>query len=216
MRQILLGAPAAGKGSQARLLAEKLGVPHISSGDLLRAAAKADTPEGKALGETMKRGDLVSDDVVVKLIQDRTAQPDCAKGFILDGFPRTADQANTLDRMLVDTKQNLDVVLNLEVPEDEIVRRMSGRRVCSGCSATFHVVNMPPVVADKCDHCGSPLITRADDTEEAIVKRLSTYRQQTQPLIEYYREKKLLRTVDGREGVEKTFEAICRLLGIEA
>lgn len=191
-------------------------MPHVSSGDLLRAAVDSETELGRAVREPMKRGELVPDHLVIQLIQDRISQPDAGKGFILDGFPRTAAQAESLDEMLAGIHQNLDVVLNLEVPEDEIIRRMSGRRVCQGCQATFHVVNMPPVVPGKCDFCGSPLITREDDTEEAIAQRLATYRDRTQPLIDYYRGRKLLRNVDGRQGVEKTFEAICRYLGLEA
>lgn len=215
MRLVLLGPPGAGKGTQARLLAEKLRAPHISTGEILRAAVEAQSDLGKRVKEIMDRGELVPDDVMVEVVRDRLTQSDAADGFILDGFPRTVPQAQALEQVLASLRRPLDVVLDLEVDEEEIIRRLSGRRVCEGCGANFHIVSLPPVEPGKCDFCGSRLIQRDDDTPEAISRRLQVYRAQTQPLIDFYRDRKLLRSVNARQGVERTFEAIAAVLGLD-
>jgi adenylate kinase len=212
---VLLGPPGAGKGTQARLLAEKLDLPHISTGEMLRAAVEQQTELGLRVKEVMDRGELVPDDLIIAVVEERLARPDAQEGFLLDGFPRTVAQAEALEALLAKQGRPLTAVLDLEVDEAEIVRRLSGRRVCEGCGANFHVTSMPPVVAGKCDHCGSNLIQREDDTPEAITRRLQVYRAQTQPLIDFYRDRKLLKTVNARQGVERTFEAICLVLGID-
>lgn len=215
MRLVLLGPPGAGKGTQARLLAEKLDLPHISTGEMLRAAVEQQTELGLRVKGVMDRGELVPDDLIIAVVEERLARPDAQEGFLLDGFPRTVAQAEALEALLAKQGRPLTAVLDLEVDEAEIVRRLSGRRVCEGCGANFHVTSMPPVVAGKCDHCGSNLIQREDDTPEAITRRLQVYRAQTQPLIDFYRDRKLLKTVNARQGVERTFEAICLVLGID-
>jgi adenylate kinase len=216
LKIVLLGPPGAGKGTQAKMLAEKLNVPHISTGEMLRDAVAAQSDLGKRVKEIMDRGELVPDDVMVEVVKERLSQPDAKDGFILDGFPRTVAQAEALEKMLAQMKRPLDAVVELDVGEDEIIRRLSGRWVCSSCGANFHTVTRPPIEAGKCDYCGSPLIQRDDDKPEAISRRLQVYRAQTQPLIDYYRERRLLRTVNGRQGVEKTLEAISEVLGIDA
>jgi len=182
---------------------------------MLRAAVEQQTELGLRVKEVMDRGELVPDDLIIAVVEERLARPDAQEGFLLDGFPRTVAQAEALEALLAKQGRPLTAVLDLEVDEAEIVRRLSGRRVCEGCGANFHVTSMPPVVAGKCDHCGSNLIQREDDTPEAITRRLQVYRAQTQPLIDFYRDRKLLKTVNARQGVERTFEAICLVLGID-
>lgn len=197
MRVILLGPPGAGKGTQAKMLSERYEVPQISTGDILRAAVAAGTPLGKEAKAYMDRGGLVPDEVVIGIVRDRLAEPDCQGGYLLDGFPRTVAQAEALTRMLRDLGAPLPSVVNLNVAERELVRRLSGRRTCQGCGELFHVEFHPPRVEGTCDKCGGTLIQREDDREETIRRRLQVYREQTEPLIGYYKTQGLLKTVNG-------------------
>lgn len=197
MRVILLGPPGAGKGTQAKMLSERYGVPQISTGDILRAAVAAGTPLGKEAKAYMDRGALVPDEVVIGIARDRLAEPDCRGGYLLDGFPRTVAQAEALTRMLRDLGAPLPSVVSLDVAEGELVRRLSGRRTCQGCGEPFHVEFHPPRVEGTCDKCTGTLIQREDDREETIRRRLQVYREQTEPLIGYYKTQGLLKTVNG-------------------
>lgn len=208
MNLILMGAPGAGKGTQSAKISEKWNIPAVSTGDMLRAAVK----EGTALGVTAKSymdaGKLVPDEVVIGIIKDYLSSDKCSNGFILDGFPRSIPQAQALDEMGV----KIDVALSIEVPDDKIVERMSGRRICSGCGASYHVVYNPPKTADVCDACSSSLYTRDDDAAETVLNRLKTFHQTTEPLKDYYSEKGLLVCVDGCEGVEDTTASVMKAL----
>ncbi|MBW3623855.1 MAG: adenylate kinase [Armatimonadetes bacterium] len=215
MRLVLLGPAGAGKGTQARLLSERLGAPHISTGEILRHEIDAGSELGKIAKELIDDGNLVSDEIVNALVIQRLQLPDTRRGFILDGYPRTVPQAEALLHYLKDHHQELTAVIDLEVNEEEIIRRLSGRMTCSGCGANFHKTSMPPITPGVCDYCGSPLIHRKDDSPEAIAHRLQHYRQKTQPLIDYYRGQRKLITIDARHGVERTFEAISRKLGLD-
>jgi adenylate kinase len=197
MRLILLGPPGAGKGTQAKFIEERLHVPHISTGDLLRAAVREQTVLGKEAQQYMNRGDLVPDDLVVKLLEERVRATDCDHGFLLDGFPRNVNQANVLEQMLSTRMMKIAHVVSIAVPQDELVRRLSGRRTCRTCGAMFHVVFSPPAREGVCDQCGGELLQRDDDREETIRARLVVYERQTAPLHDYYRERGLLRTIDG-------------------
>mgnify|MGYP001549503161 CR=1 FL=1 len=189
MRLILLGAPGAGKGTVSNLLVDKYQIPQISTGDILRAAVKAGTEIGKKAQEYMNRGDLVPDEVIMGIMEERLQEEDCQKGFILDGFPRTIPQADALNALLNKLSIKLDMVVNLEVPEEELLKRLTSRRTCSNadCAAIYNVISMPPKVEGKCDKCGSELIQRDDETEEAIKHRLVTYNEKTAPLINFYK-----------------------------
>jgi adenylate kinase len=211
----MLGPPGAGKGTQARLLSERLGVPHISTGDVFRREIELGTELGKKAKELIDDGNLVGDDIVNGIVRNRISQPDAANGFILDGYPRTTPQAEDLDAFLASKGQPLSAVVDFEVDDEEIERRLSGRRVCSGCGASFHLTSIPPITPGKCDFCGSDLLHREDDKPEAIRRRLQVYRLKTQPLIDFYRERKKLLAVDARHGVERTFEAVCLKLGLD-
>lgn len=202
MRIVFLGAPGAGKGTQARLIAEKHHIPQISTGDILRAAVREGTPLGVEAKGYMDRGELVPDALMVGLIRDRIACADCAKGYILDGFPRTLEQARALDAMLAEVGSPLQVAIDFSVPTEELVRRLSGRRVCRACGASFHLVSAPPAAEGVCDHCGGELYQRPDDNVETVSKRLEVYHAQTAPITAYYREKGLLHPVDGMRGIE--------------
>ena len=197
MRLIFLGPPAAGKGTQARRLAAECCLAHVSTGDILRAAAKVGTALGRKAQQYMDRGALVPDDVMIGIIQERLQKSDCVRGFILDGFPRTVPQAEALTGLLESLEKPIDYVVNMEVPTEEILSRMSGRLTCQNCSMMFNLILNPPRVAGRCDCCGGPLVQRADDRVETVHERLAIYRQSTQPLVEYYRERGILRTVDG-------------------
>jgi adenylate kinase len=197
MNLVLLGPPGAGKGTQAKRLIEKLAIPQISTGDLLRQAVKDATDLGLKAKAKMEAGELVPDDVVIGMVKERLAQDDCKAGFILDGFPRAVSQAEALEKMLASEGRGLEHVVSIEVPEEELVRRLTGRRSCPGCGAMFHVSFNPPKQDGKCDACQGELITRADDNEETIRNRISVFRQQTEPLKEFYQTKGLLRGVDG-------------------
>ena len=210
MRLILLGAPGAGKGTQAEILSKLLDIPTISTGNILRAAMKAGTAVGLKAKSYVESGKLVPDDVIIGIIQERLAEPDCAKGYILDGVPRTIPQAQTMEDMGV----QIDCALSIEVEDEVIVRRMSGRRTCKDCSATFHVENNPPKVEGKCDFCGGELTIRADDAPETVKNRLLTYHRDTEPLKAFYAERGKLRTVDNQPSIEATTAAIRKTLEI--
>jgi len=197
MRIILLGPPGAGKGTQAVMLVKEFGVPHISTGDMFRAAIKEGTDMGMKAKSFMDQGQLVPDEIVIGIVKDRLAQADCQKGFILDGFPRTVPQADALQDALKALNMNLQAVVNLAVSEDELVSRLSGRRVCKNCGATYHVIFTPTKKEGLCDACGGELYQRDDDKEITIRKRLEVYNNQTSPLIAYYKDSGLLETIDG-------------------
>lgn len=213
MRLIILGAPGAGKGTQAVNLAKIHDVPHISTGDIFRSNIKNGTDLEKKAKEYIDKGLLVPDDVTIGIVKDRLLQPDCQKGFILDGFPRTIEQAEKLDAILENMNVKLDKVLNIHVPGDEIVSRMSGRRVCSKCGASYHTEYKPTKEKDICDNCNANVIQREDDKEEIVRQRLETYHKQTEPLIEYYTKKGKLVTVKGREKIEDTTNEVIKALG---
>jgi len=212
-RLVFLGPPGAGKGTQARLLAAELHVPQIATGDMLREAVAAQTALGREARRYMDAGALVPDDVVVGLIAERLARPDARQGFILDGFPRTLAQAEGLERLLKDLGQGLDRVIFFSVAEPELLRRLTGRRVCPTCGATFHLAFAPPKAGDRCDRCGSALVQREDDREETVRARLAVYATQTVPLLDYYRDRRLLSTVSGEGDVAAVGRAIRNLVG---
>lgn len=209
---LLMGPPGAGKGTQAAELVAEFQVPHISTGDMFRAAVKEGTELGKQAKACMDAGQLVPDSVTIGIVKERLAKPDCYKGFILDGFPRTLEQANALDSTLVELGIKLDRVININVPVEDLINRMTGRRICKGCGATFHVLFNPSTVDGKCDKCDGELYQRADDTEETVTKRLSVYNGQTKPLIEYYQDKGLYSEIDGRQSIDKVFYDIVHSL----
>lgn len=194
---LLLGAPGSGKGTQAKLLVERLGIPQLSTGDMLRAAVSAGTDLGRDAAAYMQKGALVPDSLVLNLVKERAQRPDCAKGFILDGFPRNLAQANTLDGVLKEIGMRIDRVAAIEVDEAELVQRLSGRRTCKICGAGYHVVFQPPGVVGRCDKCGGELIQRNDDVESVIRERLKVYAAQTEPLLKYYEDRTLLRRIQG-------------------
>lgn len=213
MKIIMLGAPGAGKGTQAKKIAEKYGIPHISTGDIFRTNIKNGTELGQKAKTYMDQGLLVPDELVVDLVVDRVKQDDCEKGYVLDGFPRTIPQAEALDKALETLGQKVDYAINVEVPDENIVNRMSGRRACVGCGATYHIVYAPTKTEDICDKCGSNLILRDDDKPETVKKRLDVYHDQTQPLIDYYTKAGILREVDGTIDIEDVFGEIVKILG---
>ncbi len=212
MNIIMLGPPGAGKGTQAQMLAEKYGIPQISTGDMLRAAVAEGTELGKKAKEYMDKGQLVPDEVVIGIVKERLSKPDCEKGFILDGFPRTVAQAEALDKMLAEMGKKIDYVINIVVPDEEILKRLTGRRTCRKCGAMYHVIYNPPKVEGVCDKCGGELYQRDDDKEETIKNRLSVYHSQTAPLIGYYRKKGVLVNIDGTKDIKSIFEDICAVL----
>ncbi len=213
MKIIMLGAPGAGKGTQAKMIAEKFGIPHISTGDIFRANIKNGTELGAKAKEYMDKGLLVPDELVVDLIMDRFKADDCKNGYILDGFPRTIPQAEALDKALSANGESVDYAIDVEVPDENIVNRMSGRRACVGCGATYHIKYNPTKVEGKCDACGEALILRDDDKPETVLNRLNVYHEQTQPLIDYYNEKGILKEVDGTVDMNEVFNAIVSILG---
>ena len=213
MKIIMLGAPGAGKGTQAKKIAAKYGIPHISTGDIFRANIKNGTELGKKAKTYMDQGLLVPDELVVDLVVDRVSQDDCTKGYVLDGFPRTIPQAEALDKALEAKGQKMDYAIDVDVPDENIVNRMSGRRACLNCGATYHIVSIPTKVEGICDRCGSPVVLRDDDKPETVQKRLSVYHEQTQPLIDYYTKQGVLKTVDGTAALDKVFQAIVEILG---
>lgn len=213
MKIIMLGAPGAGKGTQAKKLADKYRIPHISTGDIFRANIKNGTELGKKAKEYMDAGALVPDELTVDLVMDRLAQADCDQGYILDGFPRTIHQAEKLTEALSTRGGEIDAAVNVDVPDQSIIRRMSGRRVCPGCGASYHVEHIPPRKEGICDRCGAELIIREDDKEETVKKRLAVYHEQTQPLIDYYGAKGLVVDIDGTQSMDDVFAAIVAKLG---
>ena len=213
MKIIMLGAPGAGKGTQAKRIAEKYSIPHISTGDIFRANIKNGTELGKKAKTYMDQGLLVPDELVVDLVVDRVNQDDCANGYVLDGFPRTIPQAEALDAALAAMGQSMDYAINVEVPDENIVARMSGRRACVDCGATYHIVHAPTKQENVCDNCNGELILRDDDKPETVQKRLDVYHDQTQPLIDYYQNKNILVEVDGTVHMEDVFAAIVEILG---
>ena len=208
MRVILFGAPGSGKGPQAKLIAERYQIPHISTGDMLREAVKNDTELGRQAAPIMASGGLVSDDLMVGIVRERLTLPDAQKGFILDGFPRTVDQAEKLDAMLRGNGIEGTRVIHLLVPDELIVRRIAGRQSCPQCGASYHVANNPPKKEGVCDLCGASLVTRPDDTEEAVRSRQEAFHRKTLPVANYYRQKGSLREVNGEGSVDEIFERI--------
>ena len=210
MNLILLGAPGAGKGTLAAFLIEKMGIPSVSTGNILREAIKNGTELGKQAKAFMDEGKLVPDQLVIDLLADRIAQPDCAKGYILDGFPRTIPQAEALDKIA-----SIDCALRLDVPDEVIEQRMSGRRVCLKCGATYHIVNFPPKAEGVCDACGDALVIRADDEPSVVQARLKTYHETTEPLVDYYDKQGKLKSIDGTKGIDSTVKIAAEALGLK-
>lgn len=213
MKIIMLGAPGAGKGTQAKMIASKYGIPHISTGDIFRANIKNGTELGNKAKTYMDKGELVPDELVVDLIMDRFKADDCVKGYVLDGFPRTIPQAEALDKALAANGEKVDYAINVDVPDENIVNRMSGRRACVNCGATYHIVFNAPKTEDKCDHCGADLILRDDDKPETVLNRLDVYHKQTQPLIDYYDKAGIVKNIDGTQDMDKVFADITAILG---
>ena len=213
MKIIMLGAPGAGKGTQAMKIAEKYQIPHISTGDIFRANIKEGTELGKKAKSYMDQGQLVPDELTLELIMDRFQNPDCANGYVLDGFPRTIPQAEALTEALAKKGETIDYAINVEVPDENIINRMGGRRACLACGATYHIVYAPTKVEGVCDRCGEKLVLRDDDKPETVKNRLNVYHTQTQPLIEYYTKQGKLAEVDGTQSMEDVFNAIVNILG---
>lgn len=212
MKIIMLGAPGAGKGTQAKQIAAKYSIPHISTGDIFRANIKNGTELGKKAKTYMDQGLLVPDELTCDLVMDRIQQDDCKNGFVLDGFPRTIPQAEALDAALEKIDQKMDYAIDVDVPDENIINRMGGRRACLNCGATYHIVSIPPKREGICDHCGNALVLRDDDKPETVKKRLDVYHEQTQPLIDYYAKQNILKTVDGTQPMEAVFDAIVSVL----
>ena len=213
MKIIMLGAPGAGKGTQAKQIAAKYEIPHISTGDIFRANIKNGTELGKKAKEYMDQGLLVPDELTVKILLDRVAKDDCKNGYVLDGFPRTIPQAEVLDKALTELGDKIDYAINVDVPDENIINRMSGRRACLKCGATYHVVFAAPKTEGVCDVCGEALVLREDDKPETVSKRLNVYHEQTQPLIDYYTSHNVLKTVDGTKQLDEVFQEIVNILG---
>lgn len=216
MRIILLGPPGAGKGTQAKSIAGKYNIPHISTGDIFRKNIKEKTPLGIKAKEYIDKGELVPDEVTVAIVEDRIKQGDCVSGFLLDGFPRTVNQADSLAKALDIMGSKLDSVINIDVPAQALIERLTGRRVCLSCGASFHIIFNPPLKDGICDACGSKLIQREDDSEATVRNRLEVYNNQTAPLIDYYKKIGILQTIDGEQDIDKVFEDIVNILGREA
>lgn len=212
MKIIMLGAPGAGKGTQAKMIAGKYGIPHISTGDIFRANIKDQTELGMEAKKYMDQGLLVPDELTVKILLDRVAKDDCRNGYVLDGFPRTIPQAEVLDKAVEELNESIDFAVNVDVKDENIIKRMSGRRACLKCGATYHIEHIPPKKDGICDSCGSELVLRDDDKPETVKKRLSVYHEQTQPLIDYYNKKGILREVDGSQDMNDVFNAIVAIL----
>ena len=208
MRIIMIGPPGSGKGTQAAFMRKRLNVPSVSTGNILRAEIAAGSEVGKKAGEFVSKGELVPDDIILKIVERRLSQPDCENGFILDGFPRTAAQAEALERGGV----KIDFVVMMNVSDEEIIRRMAGRRVCGDCGGSFHITDRPPEKEGVCDTCGGGLFIRDDDAPETVKRRLDTYRKNTAPLLDYYKD--ILKTVENRGSIDKNAEAVAKALGV--
>ncbi len=213
MKIIMLGAPGAGKGTQAKKIAEKYGIPHISTGDIFRANIKGGTELGLKAKTFMDQGKLVPDEITIGMLMDRIKADDCAKGYVLDGFPRTIPQAESLTAALAAQGEAIDYAVNVDVPDENIITRMSGRRACLSCGATYHIQFNPPKAEGVCDTCGSALVLRDDDKPETVKNRLAVYHEQTQPLIDYYQKAGVLKEVDGTQDLNKVFADIVEILG---
>ncbi len=213
MKIIMLGAPGAGKGTQAKLIANKYRIPHISTGDIFRANIKSGTELGKEAKTYIDKGLLVPDELTVKLLLDRLAEKDCENGYVLDGFPRTIPQAEVLEEALSKNNEKIDFVIDVDVSDEHIIKRMSGRRACLKCGATYHIENVPPKAEGICDVCGDALVLRDDDKEETVKKRLQVYHKQTKPLSDFYSQKGVLKVVDGTLDMMSVFDAIVAVLG---
>lgn len=213
MKLIMLGAPGAGKGTQAKKISAKYGIPHISTGDIFRANIKGGTELGMKAKAFMDQGQLVPDEITIGMLLDRIKQDDCVNGYVLDGFPRTIPQAESLTRALTELGDKIDYAVNVDVPDENIINRMSGRRACLGCGQTYHVVYNAPKAEGVCDVCGEGLVLRDDDKPETVKKRLDVYHEQTQPLIDYYKEAGVLVEVDGTQDLEVVFQDIVKILG---
>ena len=213
MKIIMLGAPGAGKGTQAKKIADKYQIPHISTGDIFRANIKEGTELGKKAKSYMDQGQLVPDELTLELIMDRFQNPDCKNGYVLDGFPRTIPQAEALTEALAKKGETIDYAINVEVPDENIINRMGGRRACLACGSTYHIVYAPTRVEGICDRCGEKLVLRDDDKPETVKKRLAVYHEQTQPLIDYYSKQGCLKEVDGTVDMSDVFDAIVKILG---
>ncbi len=213
LRAVLLGPPGAGKGTQAVRLVEKYEIPHISTGDIFRKNIKEGTELGKKAQEYMNAGALVPDELVVDLVKDRLQQDDCKNGFLLDGFPRTIFQAEKLDEFLSESNLKMDIVINLKVEKEALIKRLTGRRVCKDCGTSYHIVNIPPKKEGVCDICGGELIQRKDDNIETVENRINVYEEQTAPLIGYYKEAGSLVDFDGEASLDEVFDAIVQAIG---
>jgi adenylate kinase len=213
MQLILMGPPGAGKGTQAAELIKKYGIPQISTGDMFRAAVKEGTELGKKAEACMKSGALVPDEVTIGIVKERLSKADCEKGFILDGFPRTVEQADALEKILSELGKKLDAVLNIHVPAEDLIERAVGRRICKGCGATYHIKFNAPKVEGKCDNCGGELYQRADDNADTMKNRLSVYEASTRPLIDYYKKAGVYSEIDGRQPINEVTAALIKILG---
>lgn len=212
MKIVMLGAPGAGKGTQAEMLAKKYDIPHVSTGDIFRMNIKNGTELGMEAKKYMDQGLLVPDELTVRILLDRVAKDDCKKGYVLDGFPRNIPQANVLEEALTRLGDKIDYAINVDVPDENIIRRMSGRRACLSCGATYHIEHVPPKQEGVCDKCGQELVLRDDDKPETVTSRLQVYKDQTQPLIDFYAEKGILHNVDGTKDMNEVFAAIAAIL----
>ena len=208
MKIIMLGAPGAGKGSQASRIATEYQLPHISTGDIFRANLKEETELGKKAKSFMDKGELVPDDITIAMLLERIHKEDCKNGYILDGFPRTIPQAEALKEALAKKNEKIDLALDVEATDELIIKRMAGRRTCPACGAIYHIVTLPPKVEGKCDRCGADLIQRKDDNEETVKNRLKIYHEITEPLISYYKKEGILEEIDGAEDLDKVFEKV--------
>ena len=212
MKIIMLGAPGAGKGTQAQMIADQYHIPHVSTGDIFRANIKNGTELGMEAKKYMDQGLLVPDELTVKILLDRVAEEDCKEGYLLDGFPRTIPQAEVLDKALTELGDAIDYAINVDVPDENIVKRMSGRRACLSCGSTYHMEHKQKKKEGVCDKCGNELVLRDDDKPETVLNRLEVYHKQTQPLIQFYEEKGVLRTVDGTKPMKEVFDSIVEIL----
>lgn len=212
MNLVLMGLPGAGKGTQAEKIVEKYGIPHISTGDMFRAAMKDETELGLKAKSFMDKGELVPDEVTIGIVRERLSKDDCEKGFLLDGFPRTVPQADALETILFDLEKKLDYCINVQVDQEILMERLTGRRICKSCGATYHLVFNPPAKEDVCDRCGGELYQRADDNEATVKNRLDVNIKQSQPLLDFYESKGYLRNVNGQQDIQKVFEDLDELL----